>query len=112
MNFNKLGISPQQNNSAEKAEGKRIISLFGIKKGEKIAPLKKDTVQITTNQTELDSIVSYYRYNGNRIDNYGTFDTYWGLFVRGKIIISNNYTQPEIDELNRRLELGIFTQEV
>lgn len=63
----------------------------------------------STNTTELDSIANFYNYNGNRIDNYGTFETYWGPFVRGKIIISANYTQPEIDELNRRLELGIFT---
>lgn len=63
----------------------------------------------STNSTELQSIASYYQYNGNRIDNYGTFNQYWGPFVRGKIIIAQNYTQPEIDELNRRLELGIFT---
>lgn len=63
----------------------------------------------STNSTELDSIARFYLYNGNRIDNYGTFAQYWGNFVRGKIIISANYTQPEIDELNRRLELGIFT---
>lgn len=63
----------------------------------------------STNSTELDSIAKFYLYNGNRIDNYGTFAQYWGNFVRGKIIISAHYTQPEIDELNRRLELGIFT---
>ena len=63
----------------------------------------------STNTTELNGIAAYYRYNGNRIDNYGTFAAYWGPFVRGKIIIAQNYTQPEIDELNRRLELGIFT---
>ena len=63
----------------------------------------------STNSTELNSIALYYQYNGNRIDNYGTFASYWGNFVRGKIIISFNYTQPEIDELNRRLELGIYT---
>lgn len=66
----------------------------------------------STNDTELAAIASYYIYNGNRIDDYGTFGTYWGNFVRGKIILSNNYTQPEINELNRRLELGIFTTEV
>lgn len=63
----------------------------------------------STNSTELSSIAKFYQYNGNRIDNYGTFASYWGNFVRGKIIISQKYTQPEIDELNRRLELGIFT---
>ena len=63
----------------------------------------------STNTTELNSIALFYQFNGNRIDNYGTFSSYWGPFVRGKIIISYNYTQPEIDELNRRLELGIFT---
>ena len=63
----------------------------------------------STNTTELNSIAQFYQYNGNRIDNYGTFASYWGPFVRGKIIISQKYTQPEIDELNRRLELGIFT---
>ena len=66
----------------------------------------------STNDTELAAIASYYVYNGNRIDDYGTFGTYWGNFVRGRIILSNNYTQPEINELNRRLELGIFTTEV
>lgn len=65
----------------------------------------------STNMTELNSIQKFYFYNGNRIDNYGTFSAYWGGFVRGKIIISESYTQPEVDELNRRLELGIFTGE-
>lgn len=63
----------------------------------------------STNDTELESINNYYVYNGNRIDNYGTFSDYWGQFVRGNIIISQKYTQPELDEINRRLELGIFT---
>lgn len=63
----------------------------------------------STNTTELNAIQNFYRYNGNRIDDYGTFDDYWGGFVRGRIIISTNYTQPEIDELNRRLSMGIFT---
>lgn len=64
----------------------------------------------STNETELDAISNYYKYNGNRIDSYGTFADYYGWFVRGKIIISKNYTQPELDELNRRLGLGIFTE--
>lgn len=64
----------------------------------------------STNYTELDAINNFYRYNGNRIDAYGTFSDYWGWFVRGKIIISQIYTQPEIDELNRRLNMGIFTE--
>lgn len=63
----------------------------------------------STNTTELNAIQNFYKYNGNRIDDYGTFNDYWGGFVRGKIIISANYTQPEIDELNRRLSMGIFT---
>lgn len=63
----------------------------------------------STNDTEKSSIENFYYYNGNRIDDYGTFAIYWGNFVRGKIIISLNYTQPEIDELNRRLNMGIFT---
>lgn len=65
----------------------------------------------STNETELKSIENFYKYNGERIDDYGTFNSYWGWFVRGKIIIANNYTQPEIDELNRRLNMGIFTGE-
>ena len=65
----------------------------------------------STNQTEREAIRNYYYYNGNRIDCYGTFSKYWGWFVRGKIIISNHYTQPEIDEINRRLNMGIFTGE-
>lgn len=64
----------------------------------------------STNATELDAINNFYRYNGNRIDAYGTFNAYWGWFVRGKIILSQFYTQPEIDELNRRLNMGIFTE--
>lgn len=63
----------------------------------------------STNGTELASINNYYAFNGNRIENYGTFSTYWGPFVRGKIIRSNYYTQPEINEINRRLDMGIFT---
>lgn len=63
----------------------------------------------STNETELNAIAKFYEYNGNRIDDYGTFADYWGNFVRGKIIISLNYTQPEIDELNRRLSMGVFT---
>ena len=64
----------------------------------------------STNPTELTAINNFYKYNGNRIDCYGTFASYWGWFVRGKIIKSNNYTQPEIDEINRRLSMGIFTE--
>ena len=64
----------------------------------------------STNSTELEAIDNFYRYNGNRIDAYGTFSAYWGWFVRGKIILSQFYTQPEIDELNRRLNMGIFTE--
>lgn len=63
----------------------------------------------STNNTELASINNYYAFNGNRIENYGTFANYWGPFVRGRIIRSNYYTQPEINEINRRLEMGIFT---
>lgn len=63
----------------------------------------------STNATELESISNYYVNNGNRIDNYGTFAKYWGNFVRGKIIRSINYTQPEVDELNLRLQSGIYT---
>ena len=63
----------------------------------------------STNPTEKQAIESYYYYNGNRIDDYGTFNDYWGNFVRGKIIISAHYTQPELNELNRRLQAGIFT---
>ena len=63
----------------------------------------------STNPTELQAIKDFYRFNGNRIDAYGTFNQYWGWFVRGKIIMSQFYTQPELDELNRRLSMGIFT---
>ena len=63
----------------------------------------------STNPTELQAINDFYRFNGNRVDAYGTFNQYWGWFVRGKIIISQFYTQPELDELNRRLGMGIFT---
>ena len=63
----------------------------------------------STNPTELQAINDFYRFNGNRVDAYGTFNQYWGWFVRGKIIMSQFYTQPEIDELNRRLSMGIFT---
>lgn len=64
----------------------------------------------STNPSELTAIRNFYKYNGNRIDAYGTFAQYYGWFVRGKIIKSLNYTQPEIDEVNRRLNLGIFTE--
>lgn len=64
----------------------------------------------STNDSELSAISNYYKYNGNRIDAYGTFSDYWGWFVKGKIIKSMYYTQPEIDELNRRLSMGIFTE--
>lgn len=64
----------------------------------------------STNDTELAAISNYYKYNGNRIDAYGSFAQYWGWFVRGKIIKSSYYTQPEIDELNRRLGMGVFTE--
>ena len=63
----------------------------------------------STNPTELQAINDFYRFNGNRVDAYGTFSQYLGWFVRGKIIISQFYTQPELDELNRRLGMGIFT---
>lgn len=64
----------------------------------------------STNETERGSIAKYYEYNGNRIDAYGLFSSYYGAFIRGKIIKSDHYTQPEIDEVNRRLGLGIFTE--
>lgn len=64
----------------------------------------------STNDTEKQAIRNFYKYNGNRVDAYGTFFQYWGWFVRGKIIRAQNYTQPEIDELNRRLSMGIFTE--
>ena len=63
----------------------------------------------STNETELQAIANYYAFNGNRIDDYGSFATYWGPYVRGRIIKTNNYTQPEFEELNRRLTAGIFT---
>ena len=64
----------------------------------------------STNQTELNAIESYYKYNGNRIDDYGSFNDYWGGFVQGKLIQSINYNQPELNELNIRLNMGIFTE--
>lgn len=63
----------------------------------------------SSNPSELQAINDFYRFNGNRVDAYGTFSQYLGWFVRGKIIISQFYTQPELDELNRRLGMGIFT---
>ena len=63
----------------------------------------------STNSTELAAIQNFYLYNGNRIDDYGNFNDYWGNFVRVKIIIATHYTQPELDELNRRLSMGVFT---
>ena len=64
----------------------------------------------STNETELLAIKNFYKNNGNRIDAYGTFSKYYGWFIRGKIIKSLNYTQPEMDEINRRLNAGIFTE--
>jgi hypothetical protein len=46
----------------------------------------------STNDTELIAIRNFYRYNGNRIDDYGTFSDYWGNFIKGKIIISQKNT--------------------
>lgn len=63
----------------------------------------------SSNPSELQAINDFYKFNGNRVDAYGTFSQYLGWFVRGKIIISQFYTQPELDELNRRLGMGIFT---
>lgn len=63
----------------------------------------------SSNPSELQAINDFYKFNGNRVDAYGTFGQYLGWFVRGKIIISQFYTQPELDELNRRLGMGIFT---
>lgn len=65
--------------------------------------------EYNTNLTERITIEQFYEFNGSRIDDFGTFNEYWGNFVKGKIIISNNYNQPEINEVNRRLEAGIFT---
>lgn len=66
----------------------------------------------STNDTEKRAIENFYIYNGNRIDQYSNFEAYWGKFVRGRIIQSKNYNQPEVDELNRRLEMGIYTEEI
>lgn len=64
----------------------------------------------STNPTELAAIDNFYKYNGHRIDDFGTFSQYYGHFIKGRIIISQFYTQPEIEEINRRLEMGIFTE--
>ena len=64
----------------------------------------------STNPTEKKAIDDYYKYNGNRIETFGKFADYYGWFVKGKIIRASNYTQPEIDEVNRRLGIGIFTE--
>lgn len=64
-----------------------------------------------TNPTEMNAIAIYYENNGHRIDDYGTFEEYYGPFVRGRIIQSEYYTQPELNEINRRLEIGIYTEE-
>lgn len=64
----------------------------------------------STNPSEKKAIEDFYKYNGNRIDAFGRFSDYYGWYVKGKIIRSVNYTQPEIDEVNRRLQNGIFTE--
>ena len=64
----------------------------------------------STNPTEKKAISDFYRYNGNRIETFGKFEDYYGWYVKGKIIKAVNYTQPEIDEVNRRLSTGIFTE--
>lgn len=64
----------------------------------------------STNDDEKNQIEMFYKYNGNRIDAYGYFSSFYGWFVRGKIIRSEHYTQPEINEINSRLNLGIFTE--
>ena len=116
----------RQYNEALYQEGINISrDLFGYQleniKSQPLIPSKVTTIDCkfldgvyleyySTNDTELSAIENYYKYNGNRIDDYGTFEEYWGTFVRGKIIISLHYTQPEVDELNRRLSMGIFTE--
>lgn len=64
----------------------------------------------STNPTEKAAIEEYYRNNGNRISSFGTFRNYYGNFVRGRLLYPDHYTQPETDEINRRLEAGIFTE--
>lgn len=47
MKFEKIGIKPQNDNSVKENKGIKIrIPFFGVKKGDKIQPLKKDTVQL------------------------------------------------------------------
>ena len=64
MKFNKIGIKPQNDNSAKENKGIKIrFPFFGVKKGEKIQPLKKDTVQLAiadlpTIERELAIVVS------------------------------------------------------
>lgn len=64
----------------------------------------------STNESEKESIDLYYQHNGHRIDSYGRFDEYLGSFVRGKILLSDKYSQPELNELNRRLATGIYLE--
>lgn len=64
----------------------------------------------STNPTEKKAISDFYKFNGNRIEAFGRFEDYYGWYVKGKIIKSVNYTQLEIDEVNRRLGAGIFTE--
>ena len=64
MKFNKIGIKPQNDNSVKENKGIKIrFPFFGVKKGEKIQPLKKDTVQLAiadlpTVERELAIVVS------------------------------------------------------
>lgn len=58
---------------------------------------------------EEEYILSYYDNNGENIGTIGKFENYLGLVVSGKIIQSNNYSQVELKELNKRLEGGIYT---
>lgn len=54
MKFEQIGISPQQNNSVKENKGIRFrFPFFGVKKGEKIQPLKKDTVQIAISELPI-----------------------------------------------------------
>ena len=58
---------------------------------------------------EENYILSYYDNNGENIGTISYFENYFGLVVSGKIIQSENYTQVELKELNKRLEGGIYT---
>lgn len=54
-------------------------------------------------------VKEYYKHNGQPLNTIGTFNEFFGPYIEGRLIKDDNYTQAEFNEINDRLQGGIYT---